>query len=187
MNILINHSIFVLSSADLQMNGVLQGDLVNLNGNDAKNINLTATDDKLTVEQIYSEPNNNNLNQICKQEQYKLLQQQPDQRTINGSKRTQRTKDQLDAKVDEEQMNLINNNLNTFNMLQQNFGTNEQSKPHYQTLYGHHRQVNGTSNSSNLLNTSANKAVQSNGQLSSQLSQYELKPGQTIQQYELSQ
>lgn len=169
------------------MNGVLQGDLVNLNGNDAKNINLTATDDKLTVEQIYSEPNNNNLNQICKQEQYKLLQQQPDQRTINGSKRTQRTKDQLDAKVDEEQMNLINNNLNTFNMLQQNFGTNEQSKPHYQTLYGHHRQVNGTSNSSNLLNTSANKAVQSNGQLSSQLSQYELKPGQTIQQYELSQ
>lgn len=165
------------------MNGVLTGELVGLS-NDNKITNLTSTDDKLTIEQIY-EPNNNNLNQICKQEQFK--RQQLDRNNVKTIQN--QTKDQLDdaKSIDEKTMNLMDNNLTTFNTMLQstNYCKNDaNSKQHYQTLYGHHRQMNKTTNHLLLNGTNpTNKNVQSN----TQLSQYELKSNQTIQQYELSQ
>lgn len=157
------------------MNGVLQANSLANNENANKNLNPIAelsqmsAGDKLAAEQAggtFYEPNNNSFSQVCKQEQYKLL---------NGQRPAGQTKDQPDnAKADEQQMNLINN-LNTFNMLQQN----EQAKQ--QASFSHYQTANAGSSAS-LLNP-VNGKTQSN--LNSQLSQYELKPA--VQQYELSQ
>lgn len=174
------------------MNGVLQGELVNLS-NDKNSSNDQLSKDKLIIEQIY-EPNNNNLNQVCmQQEKLKLLNHQTQNQSnsdknLNNNQQNKQTKDQSDAKVD-EQINLINN-LNTFNNMLQTTYKNDQTtnKQHtYQTLYGHHRQMNNSNSLLNTTNVSNQSNQQSNNPLSSQLSQYELKPGQSIQQYELSQ
>lgn len=164
------------------MNGVVL-QVNNLNNNETNNKNLNPiaelnqmSNDKLTIEQIYEplgfkEPNNNNLNQICKQQeqQFKFSNQQ-----LN---KNQQTKDQLEnANFNEQQMNLINN-LNTFNMMQQASFKNDQIKQTYL------HQTNNSSSS--LINSNSKTQSNLNGQLSTQLSQYELKPVQ--HQYELSQ
>lgn len=168
------------------MNGVLQANsLANNENTNSKSLNPIAelshqqmsVSDKLAIEQTTSafyEPNNNSLSQVCKQEQFKLL---------NGQRSAgqPQTKDQPDnAKADEQQMNRINN-LNTFNNMLHS-QQNEQAK---QSSFSHYQAANApvTSGASLLNPASLNGKTQSN--LNSQLSQYELKPA--VQQYELSQ
>ena len=155
------------------MNGVLQANGLANSNNEKTNKNLNPiaelshqmSSDKLAIEQTF-EPNNNSLSQVCKQEQFRLLNQRPPNSDLP------QTKDQLDNAKADEQMNLINNlnNLNTFNMLHSQ-QQNDKQNSFYQS-------ANAPAASSNPAGLNGKTQSNLNGQ-------YELKPA--VQQYELSQ